>query len=73
MFTKLYGGHGPVFERQLIESARDRFDLGVECLLLIPGDQKRCIHDHLVADRLVDARSDRDVPELVEHGRNVSL
>src|SRR5712692_2014481 len=44
-----------VLEGQLVEAARDRLDLGVEGLFLIARDEKCGVHDHLVADRLVDA------------------
>src|SRR5207253_7003237 len=62
-----------VLEGELVESARDRFHLGVERLLLIPGDQERRVHDHLVPDWFVDAGRDRYVPELVQHRRDISL
>ena len=43
-----------VFERQLVELARDRLHFRIEGLFLIAGNQERRVHDHLVPDGLVD-------------------
>src|ERR1051326_2641352 len=71
---EVVGRPGPgVLEGQLVEAARDCLPFGVGPLLLVAGDQERGVHDHLVADRLVDARRHRHFAELVEDVRDVAL
>src|ERR1043166_1981039 len=55
-----------VLERQLVEPPRDVFDLLVERLLLVSRDQERGVHDHLIANRLVDPRRPPHAAQLLE-------
>src|SRR5262249_16916605 len=65
---------GPrVLERQVVVPAGDVLDLAVERAFLIPRDQKRRVHDHLIPDRLVDTGRDRHIAELSQDARHVAL
>src|SRR3989442_9165738 len=60
-------------ERQLVEAAVNRLHFRVERRLLIARDEERGVHDHLIADRLVDARRERHLAELMEDVGDVTL
>src|SRR4051812_46220438 len=62
-----------VFERELVESAGDRFHFRVERAFMVARNQERGVHDHLVADRLVDPRRDRHFTQLLEDVGDVAL
>ena len=67
MFTKLYGGQGPVYLKvSVLVLLADVLDPLVEGLLARALDQERGVHDHAVADRLVRAERDGDAAALVD-------
>src|SRR3954468_4237946 len=62
-----------VLEGQLVEVRRDVLDAPVERLFLVTLHQERGVHNHLVADRAVDAGRDRHVAKALEEFGDVSL
>src|SRR5688572_92555 len=62
-----------VLEGQLVEARRDFLDAAVERLFLVALDEERGVHDHLVADRAVDARRHRDVAQPLQELGDVAL
>src|SRR4029079_19210221 len=62
-----------VLEGQLLVLLPDLLDPRVERLLHLARDEKGGVHDHAVADRLVRARGDRDVPQRGEDLGDVAL
>src|SRR5882672_8475916 len=62
-----------VLESQLVEARRDLLDALVERRLLVAQDEECRVHDHLVADRPVDARRHGDVAKPLKELGDVSL
>ena len=74
MLTKLYGRpRAGVLEGQLVVALADVLDPRVERMLGLAADEKRRVHDHAVADRLVRARGDRHVAQRLENLGDVAL
>src|SRR5438876_1641633 len=62
-----------IAERQMRVLGADRLDLGIEGDLAITRDEEGRVHDHLVADGLVRARSDGHVAQRLEDLADVAL
>src|SRR5262245_60803624 len=62
-----------VLEGEALEPSGDGFDLRVESGFLIARDEERGVHDHLVADRLVDSRRHRHLAQLIQDLGHVAL